>query len=155
MKLDVSYKNYKLSSTITVPISIRDIILNVKQSLKISDINVNVIDEIEFNQSKLSQSFNNFAAFNNNHFQQGHVSRKNTTSTLSQVSNQNLLFIQPQFFFNQMNPRSFSANQLPNQNLYFNTNNQYDYKFNSFNALHNTNSIPFNPNAISLNSFLF
>ena len=45
MKLDVSYKNYKLSSTITVPISIRDIILNVKQSLKISDINVNVIDE--------------------------------------------------------------------------------------------------------------
>ena len=45
MKLDVSYKHYKLSSTITVPISIRDIILNVKQSLKISDINVNVIDE--------------------------------------------------------------------------------------------------------------
>lgn len=120
----------------------------LRPTSKISDyLPSNVIDEIEFNQSKLSQSFNNFAAFNNNHFQQGHVSRKNTTSTLSQVSNQNLLFIQPQFFFNQMNPRSFSANQLPNQNLYFNTNNQYDYKFNSFNALHNTNSIPFNPNA--------
>ena len=108
----------------------------LRPTSKISDyLPSNVIDEIEFNQSKLSQSFNNFAVFNNNHFQQGHVSRKNTTSTLSQVSNQNLLFIQPQFFFNQMNPRSFSANQLPNQNLYFNTNNQYDYKFNSFNAL--------------------
>lgn len=45
MKLNVSYKQYKLSSTITVPISIRDILINVKKSLNIPDINVNVIDE--------------------------------------------------------------------------------------------------------------
>ena len=50
----------------------------LRPTSKISDyLPSNVIDEIEFNQSKLSQSFNNFAAFNNNHFQQGHVSRNN------------------------------------------------------------------------------
>ena len=40
----------------------------LRPTSKISDyLPSNVIDEIEFNQSKLSQSFNNFAAFNNNH----------------------------------------------------------------------------------------
>lgn len=112
----------------------------IRPTSKISDyLPTNLFDDIEFNQTKQSQSFNNFSSFN----EVSNVSRRNTSSTLSQVSNQNLMFTQPQFFFNQMNTRSLSANQIQNQSIYFN-NNQYDFKYNSFNSMFNFQQIPFN-----------
>lgn len=90
-----------------------------QSSSKITDyLPSNILDEIQFNSSKPSQSFNKLTHINhlNNNSSK---SRKNTTSTTLSYKPTDNFILSSSFHYN-INPyRTFSANQLSNQQLFF------------------------------------